>query len=151
MSFQLKDIVPWGRSFAEYVSMFALSADDLNKRILGCGDGPASFNAELTKRGGTVVSIDPLYAFSVDDIRRRIDETFDEVMRQTHDNKDEFVWKHIRSIDKLGKMRMKAMRDFLSDYPQGKTEGRYVSGSAPTLSFPDSSFDLALSVCPTDT
>ncbi|MCI5142695.1 MAG: SAM-dependent methyltransferase, partial [Candidatus Electrothrix sp. ATG1] len=43
MTFQLKEIVPWGRSFQEYVAMFALSEDDLGKRILGCGDGPASF------------------------------------------------------------------------------------------------------------
>ena len=44
MSFSLKQIVPWGRSFAEYVAMFALSGDDLGKRILGCGDGPAAFD-----------------------------------------------------------------------------------------------------------
>lgn len=145
MPFQLKDIVPWGRSFAEYVSMFALSADDLPKRILGCGDGPASFNAELTRRGGTVVSIDPLYVFSGNEIRKRIDETFDEVMRQTYENKDEFVWEHIRSVTELGKIRMKAMHDFLLDYPRGKTDGRYVSGSVPVLDFPDNRFALALS------
>ena len=68
MAYQLKEVVPWGKSLEEYVAMFALSEDDLAKRILGCGDGPASFNAELTKRGGTVVSIDPLYGYDVDDI-----------------------------------------------------------------------------------
>ncbi len=145
MAFQLEKIVPWGRSFEEYVAMFALSEEDLGKRILGCGDGPAGFNARLTKRGGTVVSIDPLYAFSVDDIRRRIDKTFDDVMRETRKNKDEFVWEQIRSVDELGKVRMEAMRDFLSDYPQGKAVGRYVPESAPILSFPDDSFDLGLS------
>ncbi len=125
--------------------MFALSADDLDKRILGCGDGPAGFNAELTRRGGTVVSIDPLYAFTVDDIASRIDETFDEVMRQTRKNQDEFVWDHIRSVNELGEVRMKAMREFLSDYPQGLVDGRYIPGAAPALDLPDSSFDLALS------
>lgn len=145
MAFQLKDIVPWGRSFAEYVNMFALSDHDLNKRILGCGDGPAGFNAELTRRGGTVVSVDPLYAFTADDIASRIDETFDEVMQQTRKNEGEFVWEHIRSVDELGEVRMKAMREFLSDYPQGKIDGRYVPGSAPALDFPDDCFDLALS------
>jgi hypothetical protein len=144
MAFQLKEIVPWGRSFAEYAAMFALSEDDLGKPILGCGDGPASFNAELTRRGGTIVSIDPLYAHDVVDIRRRIDETFDDVIRETCKNQDEFVWEHISSVDELGKVRMKAMRDFLSDYPQGKMDGRYVPESAPILSFPDDSFALAL-------
>lgn len=46
MSFELDDIVPWGRSFEEYRRMFALSPDDLTGRLLGCGDGPASFNME---------------------------------------------------------------------------------------------------------
>lgn len=47
----LANVVPWGQSFAEYQAMFGLSADDLTKRILGCGDGPASFNAEATQQG----------------------------------------------------------------------------------------------------
>ncbi|MCI5142147.1 MAG: SAM-dependent methyltransferase, partial [Candidatus Electrothrix sp. ATG1] len=103
-----------------------------------------SFNAELTKQGGAVVSVDPLYACSADAIRRRIDQTFDEVMREVEKNKDEFVWEQIRSVDKLGKLRMKAMRDFLADYPQGKVQGRYLAESAPILDFPDNSFGLAV-------
>ena len=63
MPFQLQEVVPWGRSFEEYRNMFDLSDQDLKGRILGCGDGPASFNAELTKKGGKVVSVDPLLAF----------------------------------------------------------------------------------------
>jgi len=69
MAFQLKDIVPWGRSFPEYVAMFALSDDDLAKPILGCGDGPASFKPELTRWGGKIISVDPLYAYGVDEIK----------------------------------------------------------------------------------
>ena len=44
--------------------MFALSPDDLEKRILACGDGPASFNATGNANGGDIVSVDPQYAFS---------------------------------------------------------------------------------------
>jgi hypothetical protein len=145
MAFQLTDIVPWGRSLAEYVRMFALTPEDLGKRILGCGDGPASFNAELTAQGGRVVSIDPLYGCDADAIRRRIDETFSEVLRETRRNRDEFVWKQIRSVDELGRIRMTAMRDFLADYPRGRTAGRYLPHALPSLDFPDDSFDLALS------
>jgi hypothetical protein len=145
MAFDLKQIVPWGRSLQEYVDMFALSEEELTKPILGCGDGPASFNAELTRRGGTVVSVDPLYAFGADEISQRIDETFHDVMRQTRQNEHEFVWKHIRSVDELGQVRMAAMRNFLADYPQGRDDGRYLPQSAPVLSFPDDSFGLALS------
>jgi hypothetical protein len=145
MAYELKQIVPWGRSFPEYLAMFALSQEDLAKPILGCGDGPASFNAELTRRGGTVVSIDPLYTFGAEQIRQRIDETFDDVMRQTRQNESEFVWEQISSVNELGGVRMAAMRDFLADYPQGRIEGRYLPQSAPVLNFPDGSFNLALS------
>lgn len=124
--------------------MFALSDEDLTMRILGCGDGPASFNSELTRRGGTVVSVDPLCACDVNDISKRIEETFEQVIRETRKNMDEFVWKQIGSIEELGKMRMEAMRDFLADYPRGKLEARYLAESAPELSFPDDSFDLAV-------
>jgi hypothetical protein len=75
VTFTLTDVVPWGRSFDEYVAMFHLADADLARSILGCGDGPASFNAELTRRGGRVVSADPIYRFSADQIRSRIDAT----------------------------------------------------------------------------
>lgn len=144
MSFSLEKVVPWGRTFDEYVTLFALDSDDLGKTILGCGDGPASFNATLTSRGGSVVSIDPIYQFAEDEIARRIDETYEIVMEQTRQNADEFVWSHIRSIEELGQLRMGAMHDFLADYPQGKSTGRYIKGELPKLPFPDDAFDLAL-------
>lgn len=56
----LDHFVPWGRSFWEYKAMFALTEADLAGRMLGCGDGPAGFNAEATRCGLTVVSCDPL-------------------------------------------------------------------------------------------
>ncbi len=144
MTFTLSQVVPWGRSFAEYAAMFALTDVDLDGRILGCGDGPASFNAVLTRRGGHVVSVDPLYRFSQDDIRERIRQTYAEVMEQTRKNAHEFVWTSIQSIDELGRLRTSAMEEFLSDYPQGASEGRYVEGELPHLPFGDKSFDLAV-------
>ena len=41
MSFHYKDIVPWGRSFDEYLDMFNLSEDDLARDIVDVGGGPA--------------------------------------------------------------------------------------------------------------
>ena len=41
--FNLQSIVPWGRTFQEYRDMFLLDKHDLQQKILGCGDGPASF------------------------------------------------------------------------------------------------------------
>lgn len=144
MSFTLEKVVPWGRSFDEYVAMFALDRDDLQKKILGCGDGPASFNVTLTKLDGSVVSVDPIYQFAAEKIANRIDETYGIVMEQTRQNAHEFVWTQIRSLEELGQVRMNAMHSFLSDYPQGKSEGRYFSAELPNLPFPDGTFDLAL-------
>jgi hypothetical protein len=78
--FTLDKVVPWGRSFDEYQQLFALTPADLERRILGCGDGPAAFNAEATRRGARVVSCDPLFAFSRDDIEARIAATCDTVL-----------------------------------------------------------------------
>src|SRR5262245_8544638 len=65
----LDQVLPWGRSFDEYCRMFALTDADLSGRILGCGDGPANFNAIATRRGLKVVSCDPVYRWNADDIR----------------------------------------------------------------------------------
>ncbi|MEJ2346165.1 MAG: class I SAM-dependent methyltransferase [Gammaproteobacteria bacterium] len=144
MSYRLEQVVPWGRSFEEYVAMFGLSDADLRRPIIGCGDGPAAFNSELTRRGGRVVSVDPLYRFSADDIATRISETYDVVMEQTRVNSGEFVWNHIPSLAVLGQVRMAAMSAFLEDFPSGFAAGRYRDGRLPALEFGDRTFDLAL-------
>ena len=144
MAFSLDKVVPWGRSFPEYVNMFALSPGDCQKRILGVGDGPASFNAVLSSRGGTVVSADPLYRFSAEEIRQRIGETFDTVLAQTKENAAEFVWTQIHSVEELGRLRMSAMEDFLADFSRGRQQGRYREAGLPRLPFETGTFDLAL-------
>lgn len=137
-------VVPWGRSFDEYVRMFDLTEQDLTRKILGCGDGPASFNTTMRERGNPVVSIDPIYQFGAAQIRQRLDETYQQVMEQTRQNADKFLWTTIPSLEELGRIRMSAMQEFLNDFEQGKTEGRYRFEELPSLSFADGSFDLAL-------
>ena len=145
MPFSIDRVVPWGRTMAEYRGMFDLGEVDLGRRILGCGDGPASFNAEMSAQGHAVISVDPLYAFSAAAIEQRVEESYDIVMEQVSRNRNDFVWTHVPSIPELGRRRMGAMRRFLADFPRGKTEGRYVVASLPDLPFDDNAFDLALS------
>jgi len=143
--FTLSSVVPWGRSFDEYRRMFALTEADLASRILGCGDGPAGFNADLTRRGGHIVSCDPLYQFDAAQIRQRIDETSAEVLAQARQNAHEFVWgATIPDVQALERVRMAAMTTFLDDYEQGRHEGRYVVAGLPSLPFADGAFELAL-------
>ena len=145
MSFNYKTIVPWGRSFKEYTDMFQLSDIDLNKKIIGCGDGPSAFNRGMTQKGCSVVSIDPIYQLSDQQIKERIKETYDTVISQTRENRDKFIWKNIKTVEELGIIRMNAMEDFLKDYEQGKDEKRYIHAELPNLPFSDKQFDIALS------
>lgn len=145
MGFTLDKVVPWGRSYDEYVRMFGLTKPDLGLRILGCGDGPAAFNSALTKRGGNIISVDPIYAFDAEQIRGRISETYETVMAQLHKNQSDYVWDVIPSVGQLGSLRMSAMETFLSDFDAGKQERRYITGELPSLSFENGKFDIALS------
>lgn len=142
--FSLDQIVPWGRSFDEYRHMFRIDEADLQSTILGCGDGPAGFNADATSMGTRVVSCDPLYRFDAPAISRRIEETSPQVLAQTRSNIHEFVWDAIPSVDELAAVRQEAMDTFLADFPAGRKQGRYVEGELPQLPFEDASFDLAV-------
>ena len=146
MAFKLSSIVPWGRNMAEYVQMFRLSESDLSGKIAGFGDGPACFNCEMTERGGSVISFDPIYRFSKADLEKRIEEVRVVVMQQMRENMDNYVWKNIRNLDELEYTRMSAMRKFLSDYEKGKAEGRYVVHELPDrLPYDGDHFDIGLS------
>lgn len=140
----LENIVPWGRSFAEYVRMFALTADDLALYILGCGDGPASFNGTLTRQGGRVVSCDPLYRSSAGEIEARIAATRGTILAQLHQLRDRYVWDFFGSPAEVGRVRQAAMAKFLADYVGGREAGRYLAGELPELPFAPRQFDLAL-------
>lgn len=144
MMFTLDQVVPWGRSFEEYRRMFALTDEDLGLKIIGCGDGPASFNAEATRLGSAVVSCDPIYRYGVDQLRERIASTHGQILEQARRNAGEFVWSAIRSVEELGKVRLAAMNEFLRDYAAGLAAGRYIAAELPHLPFGARSFDLAL-------
>lgn len=144
MPFTLADVVPWGRGFDEYVAMFTLEPRDFQSTILGCGDGPAAFNAVATERGHRVVSVDPLYEFSAGDIQRRIEHTTEQIAEQTRRNSAEFVWTQFKSVDELISARCAVMQRFIEDYPRGLEAGRYVPGSLPGLPFRFGQFQLAL-------
>jgi hypothetical protein len=145
MPIQYKEVVPWGRNLDEYTRMFGLTRDDLRLNILGCGDGPASFNVEWSALGGHVTSLDPLYYFDHETIEKRIAETYEDVLAQTHAHQGNFIWDSISSPDELGRIRMEAMQRFLDSYEAGKADKKYIPGELPVLPFDDQSFDLALS------
>ncbi|MFN6515846.1 MAG: SAM-dependent methyltransferase [Nostoc sp. CreGUA01] len=144
MAMVLDKVIPFGRSMDEYIKMFNLTNADLNKRIIGVGDGPASFNAEMTRQGKSVISVDPLYQFSGDEILQRFNEVVDNVIAQVKAKPNDFVWTYHKSPDDLRHNRVKAIQEFLSDYDNGKKTNRYRFGELPSLANDRSEFDIAL-------
>jgi hypothetical protein len=144
MSIVLNQVIPWGRSFEEYCRMFALSEEDFAGRILGCGDGPASFNAEASVKGYHVVSCDPIYALSATQIEQRVNDCYEDLIAQVRRCPDRFVWDEFHDADHLGQCRLAAMRRFLADFEVGSVAGRYRAASLPILPFEEKQFDLAV-------
>ena len=141
---KLDSVVPWGRTLAEYRLMFDLSEQDLHKKILGCGDGPASFNTEMTALGYSVVSIDPIYQFSAEQIEQRVHATYDTIISQVKENTQRYCWTTFPNADALGQARLAAMQDFLADYDAGKSTGRYRYQALPKLELADNSYDVCV-------
>lgn len=144
MNFKLEKVIPWGRPLNEYIRMFNLNLDDLQLKILDCAGGPASFNVEMTRQGYNVISCDPIYQFSADEIAQRIAATYQAVVDGTKAMPEKFVWQDIKSPEHLGQVRMAAMRQFLEDLPLGIQQGRYINSELPNLPFDTQQFDLAL-------
>lgn len=144
MAMQLDQIIPWGRTRAEYELMFDLRPEELRQCTLDCGGGPASFTAEMTQAGFPVTAIDPLYLFSGDAIKARFEASMEIVLAQVRATPDDWTWTFHRSLEELRANRTAAMNQFLADYADGKTTGRYVVGELPSLPFADGSFDRAL-------
>ena len=144
MGLKLEKVIPWGRSLAEYIRMFDLTPEQLKMRILDCAGGPASFNAEMTRQGYNVISCDPVYQFSADEIAQRIQETYPILINGVKANWKNYTWHDIQSPEEMGQIRMSAMQQFLEDFPFGLQQGRYVIGELPMLPFDTKQFDIAL-------
>jgi len=144
MTIKLEKIIPWGRNLNEYISMFDLTSAEKNLTILDCAAGPSSFNYEMTLQGYNVISCDPIYQLTADQISQRIQAVYQNIIDQVKANYDTFVWQNFQSPEDLGKVRMAAMEKFLQDFPIGVEQKRYLIGELPKLPFANNRFDLAL-------
>jgi len=98
----------------------------------------------MQTRRARVISVDPLYEFSADQIRSRVAAVRDDMIRQVRGQMGQFVWSYIRSPEHLEEVRMAAMEQFLADFSGDPHHQRYRPMSLPNLDFPDNQFDLAL-------
>ncbi len=143
--FDLDRAVPWGRNRVEYLAFFDLLDLAPGTRLLDCGAGPSSFNAEMTALGFEVVSVDPLYRCGKEEIKARIAAARPAIMAGVRVAAERFVWRDFGTPEDLERTRLSAMKFFLEDYEDGLAAGRYRDASLPALPFPDGAFDLALS------
>lgn len=144
MGFTIDQVVPWGRNLEEYQRMFSLTEHDLQHKILSCADGPASANAELHQQGKDYVSLDPIYQFSVQQIKERIEATTPVIVEQLEKNRADYYWDYYESPQRLVRIRRAAMDTFVADFAQHQSTERYVNGALPHLPFADHRFDLVL-------
>ena len=146
MVFSLKEVVPWGRNFDEYVAMFNFTSDDLNGKIASFGDGPASFNYEATLKGYDITSFDIIYQFSKDELKHQINRSRNLVMKQMRENTDIYLWNKFSNPDEVEITRMNSMKTFLEDYEKGLEESRYIYHKLPdTLPYGEDYFDIGIS------
>ena len=146
MAVNLDKVVPFGRSFDEYVRMFALSETDLKweRNILSVADGPASFNAEGTEKQVWIQSVDPLYCFGADEVRDRFYAVLDNIIDQVAASPDDWDWSYHKSPEDLRANRIRVTERFYRDYELGKAEGRYAVGELPKLDYESDIYDLGL-------
>ena len=142
MVMKLEKVVPFGRSLDEYKNMFAFSNSDLNKKIIGVGDGPASFNAEMFALGKSVVSVDPLYAFRAEEIEQQFESVVDNIISQVKATPNDWIWSYHRSPEHLKENRVNVLHRFVADYEIGRAEGRYIVGELPIWSLKTKSSTL---------
>lgn len=132
---QLRDIVPWGHSGAEYAGMFELSAADLaGRRVLSFGDGPSDFNLWARPRCRQVQSVDPLYAFDADAIAARIEAVRPEITKGLYDSRDTFHWEEFETPKAMVEHRLATMARFLDDYRErGQDGATYLARALPDI------------------
>jgi hypothetical protein len=113
--------------------MFQLSAPDLNSRILGCGDGPAGFTGEMNRLGHKIISVDPAYALTKEQIQGRSEEAQDIIINYRKARPGKFASSYFLDPDDLPRRRLQVMRVFLQDFDAGVKERRHITDSLPSL------------------
>ena len=135
----------WIYSLADYCQMFDLTNEDREKTIFDFPGGVSSFNAEMHVLGHHVVSADNAYHLPENEIAAYSDQIFmkNEVFLQDHlhtlranetaDLQTIFrIWQHNKD-------------QFVNDYAQGLSEGRYQV--VDSVNFPFKNHQFALALC----
>src|SRR4030067_2118441 len=145
-SLDIDRIAFFGRTYAEYMSMFGLKEQLLKHgAILDCPAGASSFAAEAHQLGLDVTACDILYNRSADELMKKCKKDIQHVFEKFDEAEHLYVWKYYKNKDEVIVLRNKALKLFAEDFPAGFKEKRYVEAELPRLPFPDKSFSIVLS------
>lgn len=136
----------FGRTYAEYLSMFDLNEHLLRQgAILDCPAGASSFAAEARQLGLDVTACDILYTLPADELIEKGKKDMQHVFEKFDEASHLYVWDYYRNKGEVMALRSKALEIFADDFINGLKEGRYIQAKLPNLPFPDKSFSLVLS------
>ncbi|MEK6690420.1 MAG: class I SAM-dependent methyltransferase [Nitrospirota bacterium] len=145
-SLDIDRIAFFGRTYAEYMSMFDLNEQLLRQgRVLDCPAGASSFAAEAQQLGLDVTACDIMYNHNADELIEKCKEDIQHVFEKFDEAEHLYVWKYYKNKDEVIALRNKALRLFAEDFPAGFKEKQYIDAELPYLPFSDKTFSLVLS------
>lgn len=137
----------YGRSIKEYSLMFNLDFESLPKsQFIDIPAGPASFCSEARALGHGVLSIDPCYSKTSEELFKIGLEDIDYINEKIRATSRERVWDFYKDPDDLKCKQKSYLKAFIDDFSSEHISGNpYVSASLPNLPFENNTFDYALS------
>lgn len=138
------DVLVTPRPFFDYQRMFGITAGDLNAgTILDCPSGASPFAAQVRLRGGSAVSVDPIYQLSLDEILNLVQTTLNRAPSWLEAEHPQVNRSFFGSPDALARGYQAAADLFTLDYQVNPSA--YVNAGLPNLPFEDDEFALTVS------
>jgi ubiquinone/menaquinone biosynthesis C-methylase UbiE len=133
------------RSYAEYVSMFALEEEILRgKRVLDVAGGASSFTTEARRRGIEAEAADPLYIKSLEEIAKQGKQEIIVSTAKLAGLQHIYNWDYYGNIERHQAGREQSLALFLEDYANEGSDSRYHASMLPELPFLEGTFSLTL-------
>lgn len=134
----------WIYDFSDYQQMYDLTQKDFSKSIFDFSAGIASFNAEATRRGMSVISMDAMYALSENEMRAQAQGFLQQTISQLKEAPERLKKPSETAVNEVIHLWEKTEKLFLDDYPMGRSQLRYQPMKMPKLIYETHQFDLAL-------
>jgi hypothetical protein len=130
----------WIYNLADYRQIFGFIDTELPKKVLDYPAGISSVNAELYAQGKRIVSCDPAYHFSTQQMQQHAQQILQHNIQhlQQHQN----ILSNNQAIDEIIQRWRHSTEVFLADYATGKQQGRYRIIELPPAPEPDGAFEL---------